>query len=274
MIGIAAFIIVLLPSARDAWANAQAHMLPDQRNALATWAAQSIEVGGVVSRTDNHKTLSREWGGFQGAQSFPLIENATLSARSIEEWRALGATYAIVPDEDYQTWLASTPAPQWVADTLLIKRFAPDTATRGPSMVVLRLTPMQHTVDVPALGGLRVMGYDMSEARAGEPTVLRLYWQAENATADDYHVFVHVLDSEGALVAQADGTPLADPARGTSTWHDANEVLISQPFTVDMAGLADGRYTIVSGFYHPTRNERLTADDGRNSVLVTAYVRG
>jgi hypothetical protein len=154
-------------------------------------------------------------------------------------------------------------------------------------MVVLQLTPIRHPIDAPALGPVRVLGYDLLDAagEALEPTDgysaaegwhgLRLYWGLNAMVPGDYAVFNHLVDADGALVAQSDGDPLADAAqrRPTSRWgDDLTEVYISRvfPFT-GTADLPPGEYTLMTGFYARENGARLQTDTGETAIPVFSF---
>jgi hypothetical protein len=82
---------------------------------------------------------------------------------------------------------------------------------------------------------------------AGHPLSLTLYWAAVSSPAQDYTVFVHIVDRTGRLVAQVDRQPL-DGRYPTSSWM-AGEI-ISDTYSLDIPSSAlPGRYRLVAGMY-------------------------
>jgi hypothetical protein len=61
-------------------------------------------------------------------------------------------------------------------------------------------------------GSIALIGHDLLVDEDGDEKVLRLslVWQARDAVDADYHIFVHLVDGEGKLVAQSDGVPVYD----------------------------------------------------------------
>ena len=260
--------ISLLPAYRESDALAHDYSLPDRRNELANYMDASLPPGIFVSNYENHNVFNRAWGGYDGVHDFPWHkEYALLWERPIEEWRAFGADYAIMP----YWYHVNDPAVYYPNDTTLLKTYPSDDNYRGPSMVVLRLYPMQHEADAQ-LGPIRLLGYDINatELGAGGELVFRHYWQAENATATPLRVFNHLIDSDGQLAAQADYIPLFDGRRDTSAWDDPDEILLGREFRLRLpADMPPGEYTLITGFYDPQTGGRLTAAEGADSIIIT-----
>ncbi len=85
---------------------------------------------------------------------------------------------------------------------------------------------------------------------------LDLYWRSLAPIVEDYTVFVHLLDSQGTIVAQADRQPLAGDYP-TSYWSPGEVVQdwVRIPLEADMA---PGRYRLLVGMYHLETETRLT----------------
>lgn len=119
-------------------------------------------------------------------------------------------------------------------------------------------------------GMISLVGYDMStpSARAGEPFSLVLYWQARSPDGHDYSVFVHVLNAEGAIVAQHDSSP-QNGNYPTGIW--APGEFIPDTHTLSLPpDLPAGAYSLAVGLYRPQDGSRLPvrlsgqpAPDGR-----------
>ena len=137
-------------------------------------------------------------------------------------------------------------------------------------MVVLRLYPIQHRHD-GRLGPIRLVGYDISatQLQAGDELVFRHYWQAENPTNTPHHVYNHLLDATGEIIAQADYVPLWDNRRDSTTWDDPDEIMLGREFTLSAPpDLAPGAYRLVSGLYDPVTWRRLQAPDGGDRLVI------
>ncbi len=263
---IAAVVLVLLvPDLSIALADAYNRTLPDRRNDLAQWMDVSVPPGAYIAPIDNQKTFNREWGGYPGFNVFPNEATAALTEQPLDEWRARGVMYAIIPYGDYPLL-----DPDLLSQLLVLKSYPPSPDYRGPDMVVLRLYPMEHTAD-GQLGSIRWVGYDLSatEVTPADTLQFTLYWQAEQPTSGDYAVYNHLVDPQtGDVVAQVDGDPLFDLRRPTSTWDDPNETLISRPFALPLSDVPPGTYQLVSGFYRRDTGERLLSPQGEDSLMV------
>ena len=100
----------------------------------------------------------------------------------------------------------------------------------------------------------------------GTPFTVTLVWRAEQETRTSYHVFLHLLGSDGALVAQSDGIP-ADWARPTTGWLPGEYVTDVHVLTLP-GDVPAGNYTLFAGLYVPGGG-RLTASDGSDAVTLT-----
>ncbi len=245
--------------------------LPDRRNDLAHYMDTSLGPALHVTPLENHKTFNRSWGGYDGLHDFPRYpHNALLSDKPIEEWRALRVEYAIMPHH----LVTENPQDFYPDDTVQLKTYPISSDYRGPDMVVLRLYPIEQSMD-GQLGPIRFKGYDINSTRpaAGEHLIFRLYWQAQAATDRPYQVFNHLLNAEGEIVAQVDGIPLWDARRSTATWDDPNEILLGRNFILALPEkLAADAYTLVTGFYEPQSGLRLTAADGSDRVTIAEII--
>ncbi len=81
----------------------------------------------------------------------------------------------------------------------------------------------------------------------GESLKLRLYWSCESKVDKDYTVFVHLVDSQGNLVAQTDSPPIGG-SYPTSSW-DAGEMIPDSVELVIPRDLASGEYRVEIGMY-------------------------
>lgn len=89
----------------------------------------------------------------------------------------------------------------------------------------------------------------LSSSLVAEPR-LTLYWQTSAPLDTDYTVFVHSLNAQGELVAQADGPPVGNHY-ATTAWEPGEIVQDSRPLS------PGDRYLV--GLYDPVSGERLPA---------------
>ncbi len=133
------------------------------------------------------------------------------------------------------------------------------TALSSVLLPVGRAVPAQSPRFTPALvegstfeHGIALLGLD---AEAGG--VIYLYWRTDGQVPGDYTLFLHVLDSSGVQIAQADAPPL-DGDWPTSAWVPGLAFADRHEITLP-PGLAPGRYSLRLGFYDPASGARLTA---------------
>jgi hypothetical protein len=113
-------------------------------------------------------------------------------------------------------------------------------------------------------------------AAAGAVAPIAVQWRALGPIPMDYVSFVHVLDSNGKLVAQQDNQPRKS-AYPTSAWR-ANEIVDDTLEVRLPPGLAPGDYTVRLGWFEAKTSERLavSADPGytpRDGLITLGVLR-
>ncbi len=108
---------------------------------------------------------------------------------------------------------------------------------------------------------IQLVGYSL----AMEPFELELIWLANDEVDKSYHVFVHLVDENGQIVAQTDGQP-ARWTRPTTGWAqgeyitDAHALSLSQGVSIDNLSLR-------VGLYDPDSGDRLPVDGSDFATL-------
>lgn len=92
--------------------------------------------------------------------------------------------------------------------------------------------------------------------KAGVVCTLALVWRADNETPTSYHVFVHLVDETGAILAQADAVP-AGWTRPTTGWLPG-EYIVDSHTLMPPADLPPQPLSLRVGLYNPDTGERLT----------------
>ncbi len=121
---------------------------------------------------------------------------------------------------------------------------------------------------------IALKGFEISNntPTAGQNIDLLLHWQAIQAMPYAFTTFVHLVDSQGNVVAQSD----VQPGQGqwlTNTWQRnewfADQVSLSLP-----AELPPGQYQILVGWYHAESGQRLPLadDETQNSVILSTII--
>jgi hypothetical protein len=117
-----------------------------------------------------------------------------------------------------------------------------------------------------------------TEVKAGETIKLALYWRAQKKMAEDYTVFVHLVDEEGTLWGQHDSQPV-NGYYPTSFW-DQDEVVKDEHAFVVSEDAPLGKYRIEVGMYRLADGQRLTivCQDGQvlddKALLSEIVVKG
>ncbi|MBM3135544.1 MAG: glycosyltransferase family 39 protein [Chloroflexi bacterium] len=126
---------------------------------------------------------------------------------------------------------------------------------------------MRQPVHASLGGQAELVGYALSPAavRPGETLRLTLFWQARQWIAQDYTVFVHLLDSQGKLWAQHDGPP-QDGALPTSAWNPGELLRDEHLLTVDIQA-PPGDYRLAIGLYDPATLQRLPVFDAQGRLV-------
>jgi len=123
--------------------------------------------------------------------------------------------------------------------------------------------PAPEHVQVAQFGpAVELAGYDLTEipargAEAGRdsPLEVTLYWHAQQTPDKNYRVFVHLLDAEGQIVAQHDGTP-GDGELPALGWLPGEYVADTHRLALPSA-LPAGAYRLLVGLYDPVTRQRL-----------------
>jgi hypothetical protein len=105
----------------------------------------------------------------------------------------------------------------------------------------------------------QILLLDYQLAPSNEGLVVELWWHSLEVPERDITLFAHAIDSEGQLVAQADGYPLqglSPPMRWLpgDQIHDIRYIVLPEDFDPT-------QLTLLVGWYDTTTGDRLTATD-------------
>jgi hypothetical protein len=98
-----------------------------------------------------------------------------------------------------------------------------------------------------------------------------LVWRAETETYTSYHVFLHLLDSDGDVVAQSDGVP-AGWTRPTTGWLAGEYITDVHTLALPTDPSHSASYSLLTGLYNPVTGERLTTTSGVDAIHVAAIL--
>lgn len=102
--------------------------------------------------------------------------------------------------------------------------------------------------------------------RHGATVRLNVLWQALKPLDEDYTVFVHAVDREGAIWGQQDTEP-QEGEYPTTEWGLGEIVQDRYELQIDVAGPREG-YQLAVGMYASETGERLKMSDGTTEVIV------
>jgi hypothetical protein len=167
-----------------------------------------------------------------------LVHKDLLSADRLDNWRK---------------WLSHLPAPVHEDEYLIAYQTAPALRTERLQEEDLIRLDVQFGENI----WLRSYRFSAPALTADEPLTVTLFWQANNQIARDenYHVFVHLIDAEGQLVAQHDGAPVYGE-RPTWSWRSGEVIEDEHPIAI-IPDLTAASYTLSVGMYDFSTSVRL-----------------
>ena len=110
---------------------------------------------------------------------------------------------------------------------------------------------------------ITLAGYTQSPA-SNSQLPITLLWRAEAEVATSYRVFIHLVDGDGQILAQADGEP-ANWSRPTTGWVPGEYILDTHDLTLP-PDLPDN-VSLRLGLYDPATNQRLQTAAGEFMTL-------
>jgi hypothetical protein len=102
------------------------------------------------------------------------------------------------------------------------------------------------------------------QMRPGASLEVTLLWEVGRAPAQNYTVYLHVLDENGLLIAQHDGVPLFG-TRPTTTWLPGERLLDLHGFAIP-EGVASTTAIVRVGLYLPVTMERQILSNGDDGI--------
>jgi hypothetical protein len=139
---------------------------------------------------------------------------------------------------------------------------APDRVFVQPKVATTLTTPFLNPTSHQPLATL--IGFTIANRQSPNLSI-SLLWQANAETPTSYRVFIHLVDANGQIIAQADGEP-ANWSRPTSGW--APGEYISDSHTLTLPANLPPNLTLHIGLYDPATGQRLATPDGGGFVAV------
>ena len=123
-------------------------------------------------------------------------------------------------------------------------------------------TGPQYGFSIP----VKLLAYEWADASPGEVAPITLYWQTAGKIEYPYSVFIHLIDDEGHILAQADAQPHNALGEYPMTWWDRNETVADTHFMPLPDTLSAGVYTLRAGLYRLDTLARVPLDNGSDSI--------
>lgn len=249
--------LFLLSTALLLWATTQslqnlytnpAYARADYRGMAQRIADEAHPNAGIILNAPN------QWEVFtyyhhEGAEVYPVRSvgdvEAEMQAIANEHDRLYGIFWGEAeqdPERLIERWLdenAFKATDEWVGDVRFVTYALPAGAA----------TDLQTPLNLPFGDSIELVGYTLRDdiVPAGDIIQLTLFWQTAEPLDTRYKLFLHLLDSNGQIVAQRDSEPGGGLAL-TTTWEPGNRVVDNHGVLVP-AGTPPGNYTLIMGLY-------------------------
>lgn len=178
----------------------------------------------------------------------------------------------------------TAPSDDEVLDLLIIPAdLAPGLYTWETSCGESGVISIQPIIENPAFVALdnparwpdfvQMLGYVLHapETWSGGELTLTVVWEVLAPTADDYSVFVHVVDSSGTIVAQGDGYPRFNTVY-TSQWK-VGSVIFDERRVRLPDDMASGPYRVRLGWYDWHTGARFDLQNGLDVIDLPVTIR-
>jgi len=132
----------------------------------------------------------------------------------------------------------------------------------GKNRITAPDTGPQYVFSAP----VKLLAYEWSDASPGDVAPITFYWQAAGKIEYPYSVFIHLIDDEGAILAQSDAQPHNDLGDYPMNWWDKNETVADTHFLPLPKTLPAGVYTLRVGLYRLDTLARVPLVNGNDSI--------
>jgi len=213
-----------------------------------------------------HLTLLAPDGSLAAEFDIPptVSWHPTSAWRPGEVWRGQHLLHlpASLDSGDYTWHLTLEPVHQSASLPSRIHVTAPDRTFTSPSV---DLETDAHLGNVAVLLGANLEP-ETQNLKPGTSLNVTLVWRAQRETHTSFHVFLHLLDSAGKLIAQSDGVP-SNWTRPTTGWLPGEFITDTHTLTIP-PGTPDGDYSLFAGLY-VSDGDRLATPDGADAIPLT-----
>jgi 4-amino-4-deoxy-L-arabinose transferase-like glycosyltransferase len=126
----------------------------------------------------------------------------------------------------------------------------------------LPAAPATVVVEAPMGEQIVLESYELPAGpwQPGDIVSTTLFWKTRGPIAEDFSIFVHLLDGDGLLMAQSDSPPVGG-SRPTSGW-GVGGAIVDRHGLLLPSSLPPGDYELLVGMYSPQTGERLLTGTG------------
>jgi hypothetical protein len=180
-------------------------------------------------------------------------ELAEIAAHHTRLYTLYWATNESDPTGIVERWLAANTfkaSDRWIGDVRFVIYAVPSD---------LGKVEMQQTLEGVRLGeAIALRGYSIEppELSGGDILRLTLFWEALRVPQGRYKVFVHLVDAQGAILAQYDGEPRHGLSQ-TTAWTPESGVFPDRYGVLIPRGTKSGEYELRVGMYDISGAPRL-----------------
>jgi 4-amino-4-deoxy-L-arabinose transferase-like glycosyltransferase len=254
-------VLLLLPSTVATLRYSARMQRGDTRVQALRWIDANVPPG---------TRIAAELSPLPGPGDSRWAETPALLQHDMAWYRRQGYTYLIASSDSWKQWTLPESYNRYAGRPPLIDFGGVDSREMlGPHIVVYPTGLAPSDTPEPAsaaikMGGAHFLGISIGQPEPEAPQLgvrptrvfqaggvlgLRTFWKVEELFQADYFIFVHVLDSNGRIVAQRD----APPWQGrfpTSSWQSGALVVDVNDLTLP-PGLPPGEYAVVVGMFDP-----------------------
>ncbi|MCO5197038.1 MAG: hypothetical protein M9941_04720 [Anaerolineae bacterium] len=208
--------------------------------------------------------------GLVTPEMWPVLADADVASAEFKLMHTLGVDYmAIFPD-----WHSGITAAPGVTNQLQLFTTESHTIVGRPEAGIYTIawpymaeaTP-QHPRDTVFGESIRFSGFDWDFS--AEMPELTIYWESVQPLDKRLHVFLHVVDAQGAIVAQIDREP-NDGLTPVNRWQTGD--IITDSYTIPLpSDLPAADHTIRMGIYSQETSSRLLTDTGADWIEVMSF---
>jgi hypothetical protein len=244
--------------------------LVDIRPLLWRWSDINVPAEGRIlmhPRSDLHLTWNREWGGYDGVQTFLWWheDETAIAASTPEIYAERGIVYFALSEGDLVRFFNQPEMETFISRLTLVKTIPTGPGITGSSVYFYRMLPPQNPTDFTFSDQITLVGYDLTDTRLipGDTITIRPYWRIQRQPETNYQMFIHLYSADDVnLLSQHDTQP-ASPQRPTLTWDDPSELYIGQDVPISIpVDLESGAYRLAIGLYDLNTFQRLVTTEG------------